>query len=85
MEGTSGAVELDFFREEAGQTALTGESRRWRGEPGWLVRETETVTARSQGLTSSGSGRAAAGDRRCPSRIGWGKSIAVSGRRDGGR
>jgi hypothetical protein len=43
----------------------------------------ETVTARSPGLTISKPGPASVGDMRCSSPTGWGKSSAVSGHRGG--
>jgi hypothetical protein len=84
LEGTSGAADGVFFRESAQEAALEG--RLSFGEACWAYpferdRYRTVVGQRWTFRRSSTRVR----DRRCPSRSGWGKSTAASGRRGGGR
>ena len=83
MEGTLGAAECEFFRENVREAALPGRSR--FGEVCWVVLFERGRYRTAAGLHRAFRCRSAQDrDRGCPSQSGWGKSSAASGRRGGG-
>jgi len=68
-----------------GGSGPTRRAARKRNTLGGLIQAIEAVTARPPGVALSRPHRVSVCDRRCPGLVGWGISIAASGRRDGGR
>lgn len=76
VEGTSGAVEFVLIRVRAEEAALQGEPSASEGSrASWFIRGRYCTVAGHGTFPSHGS--ASTRDRRCPGRIGWGKSVAV--------
>lgn len=82
VKGTSGSVRSARFREWVWMAALQDRSCFGMASPASSFRTELPHGCRAEPFSRLGGARAC--DKRCPSRTGWGKSVAASGRCDGG-